>query len=196
MLKVCVKKNAGRLPAAFVAALAVALGFLIWGEANPAHAENLCTDKEAAQVAPALRHFFSERGEALKTQVRAGICSGVANPVPMPDQAEFRTWLQSANGGNPVESKEDVLYSCFGRMFIAEIIDLRAEMEVCLGDATCARELCPDLQVEKPGSRTASQPVQSSNGEGDNAGNGAKPGGGQNLADIYDQNAKDLMAIP
>ena len=172
----------------FVGLFAGFLGAVFAFGEKCAQAEELCPEPVAAVAGPAFERFLDERGDALKLQIKTGVCTGADKPVALPNEADILNWLNSSNnpagGGESDRASGDrsEFYSCFGRMFIAKIIEIRTEMETCLADSDCAGKLCSEQQPAGPGSEKGS-------------GSGQKGLGG-NMADIYDQNARDLMAIP
>ena len=144
----------------------------------PARAEgdvvsaNLCAPMIKARIILSFSRFWFEHENEFRSQIGRVVCSGENEALPMPPEEKISSLL----GFDPSSQDEEAVRcrTCFGRLFIAKALEVKREMEKCLDSAACRQNLCPEPQ----------------NGSG--GANGAE----RSLEDVYDVNARDLMAIP
>ena len=143
----------------------------------PARAEgdvvsaNLCAPIIKAKIILSFSRFWLEHENEFRSHLGRVVCLGENEALPMPPEEKISSLL----GFDPSSQDEEAVRcrTCFGRLFIAKALEVRKEMEKCMGSAACRQNLCLEPQ----------------DGSG---GNGAE----RSLEDVYDVNARDLMAIP
>lgn len=174
----------------FFSFLVIVLGsgifFMSFSYAYPQTSSNdvLCTPKIEAQVRLAFSLFWYENEAYIRAKIGQTVCSGSNGAAPMPAREVVNSLLGFSPSARDERATE--CYNCFGRMFIARSLDVRDEMELCLDKADCRKGLCPD----QPGTdQTSPANAQTTVDE-------APAGRPRALHDVYDDNARDLMAIP
>ena len=133
---------------------------------------NLCAPILKARINLSFSRFWFEHEDEFRSKIGRAVCSGENGVLPMPPEEKINSLL----GLDPSSQAEEAVQcrTCFGRLFIAKALEARKEMEKCLDDAACRQGLCLDPQ------------------KGSGSGSGAE----RSLEDVYDMNARDLMAIP
>lgn len=149
---------------------------------SPASQKAICEPKIEAQVRLAFALFWLDKESGFRSQTSQAVCSGTNGAVPMPSQEAVNSLLGFAPGAK--DSRATECYNCFGHLFIAKSLELGVEAEACLANDDCRKDVCRDQAAQNQ----ANQAVQGNSGPKDSS--------GQSLEDVYDINARDLMAIP
>lgn len=119
----------------------------------------------------AFSKYLEDNRHELSVKMEQTVCSQSNTPLPLPERELTEIYLlESGLDGNFALEQG---HSMFAMQYVAFCIDLREQQEQCMKDSDCNQTLCQDNSPDKNAS-----------------------GEGGSLEDIYDVNAKDLIAIP
>ncbi len=165
---------------------------------SPVFGQELCPSAAYNSAVPAFNLFLEEQEDILKLQIKSAVCAGENQPASMPAKDDILSFFERSGTLPDTAQAQVEAYSCFGRLFITRVIELRVDMENCFAMDNCVNKLCADLKIDRQNKTEQSRSSATAPNPGSAQSLSVSPtvSGVADMREVYDRNAKDLMAIP
>ena len=127
-------------------------------------------------------NYYQAEEQNILSKIDRAVCSNDNTPLPLPTQDEIFPYLERAGMNNTFAKEQG--YTVFIKFYLDFCIKRRVAQELCLTEAACQEKLCDSYR-------------QAAHKNAEGATQGTKPAESANsLEEVYDINARDLIAIP
>ncbi len=131
--------------------------------------------------AQAFTNYQKHNAQKLEARITEAVCLKDMTPLPLPSQTEIFPYLEHEKIIAPL-SKEQA-YAMFVKFYMNFCINLRINQEACWADPTCGQSLCRNYHQPSQKNTNATSLTEQNGQAG-------------SLEEVYDINARDLIAIP
>ena len=130
----------------------------------------------------AFTSYLQAEEQKFLAKINQAVCINDNTPLPLPTQEEVFPYIERAKITEFTDKEQ--AYAIFIKFYLDFCIKRRVAQELCLTEAACQEKLCDSYR-------------QAAHKNAEGATQGTKPAESANsLEEVYDINARDLIAIP
>ena len=130
----------------------------------------------------AFSNYSQAEAQKIFAKIDQAVCLNDNTPLSLPTQDEVFPYLERAKIMDTPAKEQG--YAIFIKFYLDFCINKRIDQETCMNDSACSQKLCADYA--KPNLEK----------ELDTPDTATPKGATGNLEEVYDLNARDLIAIP
>ena len=133
----------------------------------------------------AFTSYLQAEEQKILAKINHAVCINDNTPLPLPTQEEVFPYIERAKITEFTDKEQ--AYAIFIKFYLDFCINKRIEQEACVANNACKQELCAgDSQATPNNMEHQADPATSAN----------QTESSRNLEEVYDINARDLIAIP